>query len=71
VKRVLRSAELRDAREILEAAMSFSSVDEIERFVVEQMRTRFPQLVSYPRDVPEPRSAPRDVSNPPKRGAGS
>jgi phosphotransferase system enzyme I (PtsI) len=50
VKRVLRSAELRDAREILEAAMSFSSVDEIERFVVEQMRKRFPQLVSDPRD---------------------
>jgi len=71
VKRVLRSAELRDAREILEAAMSYSSVDEIERFVVEQMRTRFPELVSYPRDVPEPRSAPRDVSGPPKREAGS
>jgi phosphoenolpyruvate-protein phosphotransferase (PTS system enzyme I) len=50
VKRVLRSAELRDAREILEAAMSFSSVDEIERFVVEQMRKRFPQLVSGTRD---------------------
>ncbi len=70
VKRVLRSAELRDAREILEAAMSYSSVDEIERFVVEQMRTRFPELVSYPRDVPEPRSALRDVSGPPKREAG-
>ncbi|HKC58759.1 MAG TPA: phosphoenolpyruvate--protein phosphotransferase [Myxococcales bacterium] len=51
VKRVLRSAELRDAREILDAAMSFSSVDEIERFVVEQMRERFPQLVSSPRDL--------------------
>jgi phosphotransferase system enzyme I (PtsI) len=53
VKRVLRSAELRDARELLEAAMSFSSVDEIERFVVEQMRKRFPQLVSDTRDGPE------------------
>ena len=46
VKRVLRGARLRDARELLEAAMSFSSVDEIERFVHEQMRKRFPQLVS-------------------------
>jgi phosphotransferase system enzyme I (PtsI) len=45
VKRVLRSAHLRDARELLEAAMSFSSVDEIERFVHEQMQLRFPQLV--------------------------
>ena len=70
VKRVLRSAELRDAREILEAAMSFSSVDEIERFVVEQMRKRFPQLVSSPRDVSESRSVPRDVSSPPKLEAG-
>src|SRR5438874_3438750 len=53
VKRVLRSAEVRDARELLEAAMCFSSVDEIERFVVEQMRKRFPQLVSDTRDGPE------------------
>jgi phosphotransferase system enzyme I (PtsI) len=45
VKRVLRSAHLRDARELLEAAMSFSSVDEIERFVHEQMQLRFPQLI--------------------------
>jgi phosphoenolpyruvate-protein phosphotransferase (PTS system enzyme I) len=59
VKRVMRSAELRDAREILEAAMSFSSVDEIERFVLEQMRKRFPQLVSEPRDVPDARPGPR------------
>jgi signal transduction protein with GAF and PtsI domain len=54
VKRVLRSAEVRDARELLEAAMSFSSVDEIERFVVEQMRSRFPQLISELRDDPKP-----------------
>ena len=46
VKRVLRSAELSDARELLQAAMSFSSVDEIEGFVLTQMRKRFPQLVS-------------------------
>ena len=42
-----------DAKELLEAAMCFSSVDEIERFVVEQMRKRFPQLVSDTRDGPE------------------
>ena len=46
VKRVLRSAHRRDARELLEAAMSFSSVDEIERFVHDQMRQRFPQLTA-------------------------
>ncbi len=45
VKRVIRGAHLRDARELLEAAMSFSSVDEIERFVLQQMQLRFPQLV--------------------------
>jgi phosphotransferase system enzyme I (PtsI) len=71
VKRVLRSAELRDARELLEAAMSFSSVDEIERFVVEQMRKRFPQLVSEPREVPEPHPAPRDPLPDVKLEAGS
>jgi hypothetical protein len=51
--------------------MSFSSVDEIERFVVEQMRKRFPQLVSEPRDVPESRPAPRDPGSMFKRDAGS
>jgi phosphotransferase system enzyme I (PtsI) len=71
VKRVLRSAELRDARELLEAAMAFSSVDEIERFVVEQMRKRFPQLVSDPRDRPEPRPAARDLLPDVKLEAGS
>ena len=45
VKRVLRGAGMRDARELLEAAMSFSSVDETERFVLEEMRRRFPQLI--------------------------
>jgi phosphotransferase system enzyme I (PtsI) len=49
VKRVVRSANLRDARELLEAAMSFTSVDEIERFVLTEMRRRFPQLVAEPR----------------------
>jgi len=71
VKRVLRSAELRDARELLDAAMSFSSVDEIERFVVEQMRKRFPQLVLDPRDRPEARPAPRDPLPDVKLEAGS
>jgi phosphotransferase system enzyme I (PtsI) len=49
VKRVVRSANLRDARDLLEAAMSFTSVDEIERFVLTEMRRRFPQLVAEPR----------------------
>ncbi len=46
VKRVLRSAELRDAKELLEAAMNYSTVDEIEGYVLEQMRKRFPQLIT-------------------------
>ncbi|MFL5429382.1 MAG: phosphoenolpyruvate--protein phosphotransferase [Myxococcales bacterium] len=46
VKRIIRSANLRDARDLLEAAMSFTSVDEIERFVITEMRRRFPQLVA-------------------------
>jgi hypothetical protein len=41
--------------------MCFSSVDEIERFVVEQMRRRFPQIVSDFRDGPE--SAPALADN--------
>jgi phosphotransferase system enzyme I (PtsI) len=44
VKRVLRNAELRDARALLEAAMSFNSVDEIEKFVHAEMSRRFPEL---------------------------
>jgi phosphotransferase system enzyme I (PtsI) len=46
VKRVLRSAELRDAKELLEAAMNYSTVDEIEGYVLDQMRKRFPQLIT-------------------------
>jgi phosphotransferase system enzyme I (PtsI) len=46
VKRVLRSAELRDAKELLAAAMNYSTVDEIEGYVLEQMRKRFPQLIT-------------------------
>ncbi len=55
VKRVMREAELRDARELLEAAMSFSSVDEIEGFVLGEMRRRFPALVG-------PLQTPREVA---------
>ena len=44
VKQVIRGAELRDAKELLAAAMSFSSTDEIERFVQTEMERRFPAL---------------------------
>jgi hypothetical protein len=71
VKRVLRSAELRDARELLEAAMSFSSVDEIERFVVEQMRKRFPQIVSDVREGPESAASASDPMRDVQLKAGS
>ena len=46
VKRVLRSADQADARKLLEAAMSFSAHDEIERYVLDEMKKRFPQLIS-------------------------
>ncbi|TMA26874.1 MAG: phosphoenolpyruvate--protein phosphotransferase [Deltaproteobacteria bacterium] len=46
VKRVLRSARVADARQLLDEAMSFSSVDEIEGYVLAQMQKRFPQLVT-------------------------
>ena len=44
VKRVLRDASLRDARALVEAAMSFSSTDETEKFVREEMAKRYPDL---------------------------
>ena len=46
VKRVLRSADLADAKQLLEAAMAFSAHDEIEGYVLEQMKQRFPGLIS-------------------------
>ncbi|MBS2023468.1 MAG: phosphoenolpyruvate--protein phosphotransferase [Deltaproteobacteria bacterium] len=48
VKRVLRGSGLRDARELLQAAMSFSSTDEIEKFVMNEMGKRFPELRTAP-----------------------
>jgi phosphotransferase system enzyme I (PtsI) len=44
VKRVLREADLADARQLLEAAMLFTAHDEIEGYVLEQMKARFPFL---------------------------
>jgi len=55
VKRVFREADMAEARELLEAAMSFSSVDEIEQFVLAEMRRRFPHLIGpqqMPRELP-------------------
>ena len=46
VKRVLRNADVADAKRLLEAAMAFSSHDEIERYVLDEMKKRFPQLIS-------------------------
>src|SRR2546428_5034901 len=46
VKRVIRAADVRDARKMLDEAMAFSSHDEIERYVLEQMQRRFPTLFS-------------------------
>ena len=48
VKRVIRSSALADAKQLLAEAMAFSSHDEIERYVLEQMRQRFPQLFTEP-----------------------
>ena len=44
VKRVLRASTVEDAKKLLDAAMSFSSHDEIERYVLEQMQKRFPHI---------------------------
>jgi hypothetical protein len=34
-----------DARKLLDEAMAFSAHDEIEQYVLEEMRKRYPQLV--------------------------
>jgi phosphoenolpyruvate-protein phosphotransferase (PTS system enzyme I) len=44
MKRVIRGATLPEARDLVEAAMSFSSTDEIERFVHAEMARKFPGL---------------------------
>jgi phosphotransferase system enzyme I (PtsI) len=44
VKRVIRSTSLADAKKLLEEAMAFSSHDEIERYVLNQMHERFPEV---------------------------
>ena len=51
VKRVIRSAALSDAKKLLSEAMAFSAHDEIERYVLDQMKERFPQLFE---DLPNP-----------------
>jgi phosphotransferase system enzyme I (PtsI) len=58
VKRVLRSARVPDAKQMLETAMSYSSVDEIEGFVLEQMRKLFPQLIKSVSRAASERGAP-------------
>ena len=44
VKRVLRGADVTDAKQVLEAAMQYTSHDEIEGYVLAQMKSRFPFL---------------------------
>jgi phosphotransferase system enzyme I (PtsI) len=56
VKQLIRVADVRDAKKLLDEAMNFSSHDEIERYVLEQMYLRFPQLLSDP--GPEGSQAP-------------
>ena len=45
VKRILRGADVADAKKLLEQAMAFSAHDEIEHYVQEQMQQRFPGLI--------------------------
>ncbi len=45
VKRVIRAADMKDARKLLDEAMAFSAHDEIEQYVLDEMRKRYPQLV--------------------------
>ncbi len=58
VKRVLRSANLADAKDLLTEAMSFTSVDEIEGYVLGEMRKRYPQLVKSAGRAASERGAP-------------
>jgi signal transduction protein with GAF and PtsI domain len=51
VKRLIRSARLADAKRMLEEAMAFSSHDEIERYVLDHMRTHFAQLIGETSDA--------------------
>ncbi len=44
IKRVIRASTLADAKKLLDEATAFSSHDEIERYILDQMRARFPQL---------------------------
>ena len=46
VKRVIRSSTLADAKKLLQEACEFSSHDEIERYVLDEMKKRYPQLFS-------------------------
>jgi len=55
VKRVIRSTSLADAKKLLEEAMAFSSHDEIERYVLNQMQERFPEVFE---DAGMPASGP-------------
>jgi phosphotransferase system enzyme I (PtsI) len=57
VKRVLRSANVPDACRLLDEAMGFSSHDEIERYVLDEMQKRFPQLVSGAGRAPSGRAS--------------
>ncbi|HTO99394.1 MAG TPA: phosphoenolpyruvate--protein phosphotransferase [Myxococcales bacterium] len=45
VKRMIRSAEVCEAKKMLAEAMAFSSHDEIERYVLDYMHRHFPQLI--------------------------
>ena len=45
-RRNVVATNLEDAKKLLIEAMSFSSHDEIERYVMEQMRKRFPSLIT-------------------------
>ncbi len=55
VKRVIRSTSLADAKKLLEEAMAFSSHDEIERYVLNHMQERFPEVFE---DAGMPASGP-------------
>ncbi|HUJ25986.1 MAG TPA: phosphoenolpyruvate--protein phosphotransferase [Myxococcales bacterium] len=52
VKRVIRAASMEDARKLLEEAMALSAHDEIENYVVAEMRKRFPLLIAAPPENP-------------------
>ncbi|RME07218.1 MAG: phosphoenolpyruvate--protein phosphotransferase, partial [Deltaproteobacteria bacterium] len=54
VKQIIRESTIEEAKRIAEACMTFSTAEEIERFVANEMATLFPEHFMRPPDRPLP-----------------